>query len=71
MKTSNLEQQFYQKFNIPIDYPLQISNAKYLSLIALMNNYKSVKELRQVTLKRCISYGDALQDEIKRIFCVK
>ena len=33
MKTSKLERKFYDTFEIPVDYPLQLTNLKYLQVI--------------------------------------
>lgn len=33
MKTSKLERKFYDTFEIPVDYPLQLTNLKYYSFV--------------------------------------
>ena len=68
MKTSALEKQFYNSFEIPIDYPMQLSNLKYLQLASIVFNFKNVKELRQEILKRCIDNKESITDCIRQIF---
>lgn len=68
MRTSDLERQFYSTFEIPIDYPLQLTNLKYLQLGALVFNYKTVKEFRQDILKKCINNKEGIDDCIRQIF---
>lgn len=68
MKTSELEKRFYKTFDIPIDYPLQISNLKYLQLGAVIFNFKNVKEFRQEILKRCIEQKGGIDDVVKQIY---
>lgn len=68
MKTSDLERQFYNTFEVPIDYPLQLTNLKYLQLGALVFNYKTVKEFRQNILKKCIDNKEGIDDCIRQIF---
>lgn len=68
MKTSELEQKFYNTFDIPIDYPLQLTNLKYLQLGAIVFDCKNVKEFRQNILKLCIENKDIIDDCIKEIF---
>lgn len=68
MKTSDLERKFYNTFKIPINYPLQLTNLKYLQLGALVFNCKSVKEFRQEILHRCINDKYGIDEQIRQIF---
>lgn len=68
MKTSELERKFYNTFEIPIGYPLHLTNLKYLQLGALVFNCKSVKEFRQEILKKCIDNRGGIDEQIRQIF---
>lgn len=68
MKTSELEHKFYDTFEIPVNYPLQLTNLKYLQLCALVFDCKNVKELRQEILNRCINNKGGIDERIKQIF---
>ena len=66
MKLGDLEMTFYKVLDLPLNYGYRLTNLDYLNLIAIAFDYRSVKELRQETLKKLMDSKDERVKEVLR-----
>lgn len=66
MKLGDLEIMFYKVLDLPLNYGYRLTNLDYLNLIAIAFEYRSVKELREKTLKRLMNNKDERVREVLR-----
>lgn len=66
MKLGDLEIMFYKVLDLPLNYGYRLTNLDYLNLIAIAFEYRSVKELREETLKRLMNNKDERVREVLR-----
>jgi len=68
MKLGDLEIMFYKVLDLPLSYGYRLTNLDYLNLIAIAFEYRSVKELREETLKRLM---DSKDERVRKVLRCK